>query len=593
MPARLIPRWIWCAAVLVVGAQAAAIVLGLSGALQGPARNIIPQTLFGGAIALVALAGYLLRYHSESFPPAPARLGVVLLTLLALALTGLYVLRVYPQITLPYDLASWSEPMFLMDIIKWRTGASLYLPPDDSNSATYTFAAPALTYFLAWLFGQPTSIQFYRLLQQLYLILAALFAASATWHLLRLAAPERFSRLSRLWLAFFALASFLFATNARTNFHNIFLHNDPLGVLATAIAFWLMMKHAVTRDPRWLWPMAVMPALAFLVKQYLAIWAVVYTVYLWLDGGYSLRRVVVFGAACFAGLGLTVAVCYAIWGSFFLYWVFEIMGSHIVSFKWLPDRFADGAWYVALGLVGGIILLRGNGFSRWLGAWIGWICMVLGGIYTGGITYSPTHLGPATIVGGCFFLAAVATLWPDEEAASESPARQWLQVGVGLLLALTTFAALGFTRRPETVVSPDLSRYVGEIEREFKDLPPERVLLYKGEWIYLRHNILMKDRAAPLGTHRSPHYGLIDRLRKQEYARILMHSRFLNKGNLAYTRAKRTGIRQELLAHYRPVRRIAPVQGMENWPYYELMMTEVTVLEPIPPPLPNQVGGNP
>ncbi len=175
-----IPKWIRVAALLIVLGQAGALGLVLAGKLHGPARNLGLQAVLGGATVLVALAGYLLRYHSEIFRSSPSRIGLPLLTLLALALTGLYAVRVYQLLTLPYDLASWTETFFITDIIKLRTGTSLYLPPDDSNSSVYTPGAPAVSYFLAWVFGRTASIPFYSLLQQFYLVLAAIAAAAAT-----------------------------------------------------------------------------------------------------------------------------------------------------------------------------------------------------------------------------------------------------------------------------------------------------------------------------------------------------------------------------------------------------------------------------
>jgi hypothetical protein len=566
--------------VLVVAAEAGAFVLLGTGKLQGPARNLVPVAVLGGLLALVVLAVHLLRYHAEAIRPIPARLGVVLLTAMALALTGLYLLRVRSLLMLPYDVGNWSEPIFILDIIKFRIGARLYLSPEDSNSNPYTFAAPALTYFLAWVLRHPASIPVYRLIQQFYLALAALLAAAATWQLVRLVAPERFSKLSRLWFVFFALASFLFATNSETTMFNVYLHNEPLALLASALAFWLMVRHAVTRDPRLLWAMTVMPALAFLVKQYLAIWAVVYIVYLWFDGSIPVRRVIAFATGCLLAIGMTIGLCLAVWGKHFLYWVFQVQSRFVISFSWLSAGFVGAGWYLALGFLAAWVLLRGQRLHRLLGIWVGWIVLVLAGIYLVGSAPYTIYLGSASMVAWSFFLAALAKCWLDEEAHAEPPMQRWVHVGLGFLFVMAVFAGLGHPGKPQWKISPDLSRYVQEIEGEFDGLPADRVLLDLGDWIYLRQNVLMKDRLPILVTPRDPRFGLMDRVRKQEYARILVHN--MPDGGYLYDFGEDRGIRKGLLAHYREVRRINHVQGMESWPWASISLSDVSVLEPIP-----------
>ncbi len=531
-------------------------------------------------MALCVLAAYVIRFHPGQFRSAPARLGIVVLTIFALGLCGLYFLRYRPILTLPYDLGGWSESFFMTDIIKWRTGTPLYTIPEDSNSGAYTPGAPALSYFLARLLGRADSIRTYRLLLQMYLAFAALFAGAAAWNLLRIADPERFARVSRWWLPFFVFTLFLVATNEETNAFNIYLHNDPLSVLVSMIAFWVLTQFACSQNTRWLAAMAVLPALGFLVKQYLAVFAAVYVVYLWLDGKSSLRRVVTFGAATFAILGGTVAAGFFIWGDSYRYWVLELMSSHIVSFSKLNERFADAGWFVLLGLFGGLVLLRGERFSRLIPLWTGWLVMTLGGIYTSGVTFSPTHLGPASMVGASFALVALVTLWPSSEARDASFAQQWLQVVAGMLAVLAIFAGMGFTRAPRLTVEPDLHRYVREIEHEFEGLPADRVLLDMGEWVYLRENVAMKDRMAVLNTHRKPHYGLLDRIHRQEYARILIHLQ--PDGEISYELDGNRGIARALMENYREVRRIPGIQGMQRWRYYSMAMSDIVVYEAVP-----------
>jgi hypothetical protein len=575
-----VSSWVKLAAILVVAAQVVSVLLWISGQLRGPQRNLVPQALLGGAIILLALAAHVWRDHPESVPAARPRVALALLILIALAMVGIYALNLLPVLRMNYDLASWSESYFITPIIKWRAGTPLYTEPRDSNSSVYTFIAPILTYFIASVLRHPISIALYRVILQGYLVLAALFAAVASWRLVRLALPERWPNLSRAWIVFFALASFLISVNRTTNAFNIYLHVDGLGVLATTIAFWLMTEHATTRNPRWLWLMAVMPSVAFLVKQYLAIWAAVYVVYLWLDDSGKLRRALAFAATAFGLLGVVVAACLLHWGWPFRYWILEVMGQQVVSFSQMFDRLVDSAWCLLLGLLGGAMLLRGKATRTLLGIWVGWVIMVVAGNYTGGITFVPTHLGPATVVGGCFFLAALVKVWPDESNTADA-AEQWFRAAVCIAVVVVVLSGLGYWAKQRLVLSADLARYTRAIDHEFDGLPPDRVLTDFGDWIYLRDNVVIKDRAAILPVHQDNRYiGMIDRLRNREYARILVRN--IN-GFMPWDADGRTGVREALLANYREVRRVRGVRGMDQWLYRDMLLSDVSVMEPIAP----------
>ena len=584
MTSQKIPGWVWLLAGLVLAGQAGVLGLRFNGVLQGPAKNLAPQALLGGAMVLAALVAWLLRFHSNQFPEVPARAGIIFLALFSLLLVVVYFRSMRGLLTMPYDLASWSEPMLVVDIIKLRTGAPLYLPPGDSNSNTYTFLAPAVTYALARLAGHPASIPAYRLIQQLFLALAAWFAALATLGLLRLANAEEALRRRHLWFPFFFFTAFLFATNDETGIFNIYLHNDPLALLVSTLAFWVLVKHVVTRSNRWFWLMAAMPAVGFLAKQYLALWAVVYVVCLWLDGEYPLRTVIKVAGACFGGVALAILACIAVWGQSFRYWVFQVMGGHVVYARFIGDRFGEAGWYIALGLAGGLVLVRGENFGRLLGIFAAALLLLLGGLYTSGITYHPSHLGPFTMVAACFFLAALAKLWPSGDTPSSgSRGQQWFQVVLGCAAVVAVFAALRFPEGRPNPVSPDLARYAHAIEQEFQGLPPGRVLLDSGDWIYLRENVVMTDRQAILVTHRDRRHlgGMIERARAKYYLRILIH--ILNDGRYSYDIGPGRGIERELQQGYREVRRIPHVQDVKSWIYGDLLMSDVAVLEPIPP----------
>ncbi len=579
---RAIPRWIRLAFAGIFLGEAAALPLLLFRHMSASHRNLVILAQLGAGALFVILCAYLLRFHPDVLRPVPSRIGIGLLIVLALGLVLLYVLRAWPYLTLPYDLASWSEPGFVSAIIKWRTGTPLYLSPDDSHSSPYPPGAPAVTYFFAWLLGHPTSIVCFRLIQQAYLIAAALFAASSTRQLVLLAAPERVATIPwRLWRLFFFLASLLFAAAPSTNSFNIFLHIDPLGLLTSSVSFWLLTSYSLSEDPRWLFPMAAMPGLAFLVKQYLVIWMGVYLLYLWLQGNLPWRKIADFAAASFAVLAATLAACFAAWGSAFRFWVFEIFSRHEVSWRQIGNRFADGSACILLGVLGGFVLIRGANFYRLLGIWIGWLVMLFGALYSAGITFHPTHFGPATIVAGCFLLAGLAVLWPapEDDIESRRP-QQWMQLSSALLAVFLIFVALDATRLPARQNLADLYRYVGEIEREVAGLPSGRALIDSGEWINLRQGVVMKDRSdgVLVVALEAPFSGLVQRVREQAYDRILV--RQLRDSSFSYDSDRAGRVKKELLANYHEVRRISAVRGLDAWLYHALMLADLIVLEP-------------
>ncbi len=574
-----IPSWLkilaWCSLVAVIGV----LLLWGSGRLQDTRRNLVPQVIIAAAIVFVLAGAYVLKFAPDRIWAAPSRAGIVVFGLTALVLVAIYFRHALPFITLPYDLASWSEGFFISDIIKWRTGARLYLLPADSNSPVYTPVAPALTYFLARVFHHPASIVAYRIIQQAFLVLASGFLAAATWQLVRLAVPGRTPRVSKMWMFVLLPACFLFATNRTTNAFSLYLHVDALGILVTALGFWLLVKYARAENSHWLWPMALLPSLAFMVKQYLAVLAVVYVGYLWLERKDSFRRTFLFAIATFGALALTVGISLATWGSPFRYWVLSVMGEQIVSPLQVLDRLNDAALALLPGLLGGAVLLGRSNSRKLIGVVVGWVIMVLAACYTSGITYVPTHLGPATVVGGCIFLAALVTLWPEPQSLRD-PAEQWVRLGACLTIGALVLTGMGYYADSATPVSPDFYRYVAEIEHEFDGLPTDRVLTDFGDWVYLQRNVLMKDRAAILPVHYQPQYfGMIPRLQQRQYCRILVRN--VSGAVFPWDPGGRTGIRKVLLQNYHEVKRIRGVAGMYDWLYHDMLLSDVQVFEPV------------
>jgi hypothetical protein len=131
-------------------------------------------------------------------------------------------------------------------------------------------------------------------------------------------------------------------------------------------------------------------------------------------------------------------------------------------------------------------------------------------------------------------------------------------------------------------------RHVAAIEREMTDLDPARVLLDVGNWVYLPHNYLARDRAISLADQ--PLIGMYDnfepllrRIRMKGYEKILVHD-FDNEWFLYDwpTWRRSSGVRQALRDNY-VVARVIPPMGPETefWPAIQFR-GPVSVLVPKP-----------
>jgi hypothetical protein len=378
-------------------------------------------------------------------------------------------------------------------------------------------------------------------------------------------------------MLFWAPFLYLFSTNPATNVYTHVLYSDGLGLAANAIAIWLLVMHLTTQNDRWLWPMAVVPALGFLAKQKEAIWLGLYVVYLLLAVRVPLRRVLGLAAAGALMLGLATGLCYALWGQPFWFWNFQVLSRLHVSLKELLDQVQDGGLFLMPGLVGGLLLLRGEWLPKLAPAWVCWVLHMIVSIYTSGIAFRPAHFGPSTMFGVMWLLVGLATLWPEkhEQAPAVSRARGWLMTAAVPLVMFFYMMATGLLRL-EPSVPPGMERYLTEIEREFEGLPRDRVLLDTGSWVYLHQNIVMKDRESPLGTlwgtGASDYQATLDRFRSRYYARILARK------NMFFFRDQR--LRTALLESYAEVRTIpGPGVPKAGW-LYAALLSDVAVLEP-------------
>lgn len=571
-----------CAALAGVGLivlSAAGFALGwndVGGLRYG--SNIVPFTLFAGICALFLAGAVILLRVPEILPGTHGLFAILLLAILAFGFVAVELRNTAPLIRLPVDLVMGSESQFVDHVIRYRAGQPQYTPLDDANSSPYAPAPHLLTYWIAALAGGPTSIPAYRMVQQLYLLVAVLFGAFAARSLLLWIRPDR--RPANLWLLFWIPFLYLIANNPVTNTYSFSLYSDALGLAANAIALWLFVEHITSNDDRWLIPMAIIPALGFLAKQKEVVWIGLYVVYFLLIGRISQRRIQLFLAACVALVVLAVGSCYAIWGQPFWTWNFQVLSHLHISPQVVISQIGKAGWYILPGLIGGMLLLRGQNFSRLFPVWMCWLLHLCIATYTSGVAFRPTHLGASTFLGAVWFVVGLATLWP-ERTETESPqvrAFHWL---CAALVPFAVFASMlgADLPRPRVTISADFRRYISAIEKEFEGMPRDKVLMDTGSWVYLPQNIVMKDRLSPLGTlwgtGSSDLAATAARFRQHYYAKILWRTEKIVRRDALFLRA--------LEENYRQVRVIpAPVQAQKVW-IHPFVLNDVIVYEPIPP----------
>ena len=566
--------------VLLILIGAAGYVLGWNDA--GGVRyhsNIVPLCLFAGmGVLCLAAATASTRAKTVFKEPSPTMV-VGVLALISWTVVLLHAKRVVPIIGVRADVVMGSESQFIDHIIRFRAGEPQYTPPDDANTSAYTPGAPLLTYFIASAVRHPTSIPVYRLVQQLYLLLAVIFASLAARDLFRVTHPGR--PRSDVWLLLWIPFLYLISNNPHTNVYTHVLYSDALALSAEAVSFWLLVRHHTTGDDRWLVAMAAMPAIGFLAKQKQAIWAGLYLIYLVLSGRTSFRRVAAFSVAAFGLLGITVGICYAAWGAPFYFWTFEALSRLHVSVREVLEQILESGWYTSLGLVGGLLVLRGELTRKLLPLWICWVVETLAGMYTSGIAFRPAHLGPATLVGAVWFLVGLSALWPAApgEHATPDGATSWWRTAT-LAAVLGIFASSGVVRISGSPPGR-LERYLRDIEKEFNGLPRDRVLLDTGSWVYLPGNVVMKDRESPLGTLWGSGTGDFaaptERIRQRYYQKIM-----LRKAGPGQYQFRVPRMYEALLENYRQVR-VIPSPGIPDGWLYPPLLYDVSVYQPIEP----------
>jgi hypothetical protein len=544
------------------------------------------RVMRAGVLALMAVplaATVFLLWWRER--PTVESVACSVLFAAMVVLLGLDLYWMWGQVRVPADILIWSESEFVNDIIKLRTGYPLFSAQANNESFNYNPGSQALTWLIARLLGQGGSIPFYRAIQVGYTFLATVLALLSARRLMRLAGVD-LRRRGAAWASAIGLpALFLVATNPQSNPFAQDLHNDALALLVCALGFWLLLVYVERRDLRVLAAITLIPAIGFSVKQSLLIWGPIYFLFLVaFDVPRSWKRAVAFGAGSAAVVGGLLLAANALWGEDYWYWTMTVLGSHGVSPLRAVSHAIDLWIYWAFGVSAGLILLRGPRARMLIGPYLVWLFLLGTETYTSGIAWMLNHTGPGCLLAACWFLAAMARLGADLPLTTPRFERVVRAVGAAGL-ALLVLGGLGLARVPLPSVSPDVERYVSQIEAEFAGEPVDRVLLDAGSWIYARSDVVMKDRASNIGergySRTADFSGILGRIRRHEYRKILL--RDYHEGDLWYDHeiwSVSSGIRAALNENYREVRTIPAVRSSVPGEPVRYLFHAVSVLEP-------------
>jgi hypothetical protein len=572
--------------VIVAAVALALFIHALQSAVRQPERAVMLIGLVFVSILAAAPGVYLVRRGRKAEPETAA---LCFLGACSVLLLAIYFFWVSWFVFFPADILIWSENDFLNDIVKFSVGYPLYSPVANLDSSHYPPGAQLLTYLLAKLTGQLGSVPAYRMIQLTFTALAAFFATLCCRRILQKAWPESTAADSWIWNGFWYSALFLMAANSITNRFAHNLHGDALAQLITMVAYYLMLRYMDDRSTAVLIAMALTVTAGFLAKQSLLIWGVWYVAFLLLWGR-SLKRTLLFLSVAAAAFGLAVGLCYAAWGAPFYFWVFQELSKQPVSPLRAFQHMLDSWPYFAVGLLGGVVLLRRTKPNGLTGLWLIWIGLITLESYTSGIEWMHNHIGPGCLMAGIWFLAALASLWrrPDAVSPDAGLTQRWIRMGAVSAIVALTFSGLGMVRIPLRPVSDDAYRYVNDIENEFRGMPPGKVLLDTGTWIYARDGVVMGDRASITGMLAMSRLyafdGFLSRIAAKRYSRILVHG--LHAKDCWYENSlwpHPGGIRQALLDNYREVRQIPAAQGpkdVNNWAEDPHLFDEIAVLEP-------------
>lgn len=515
--------------------------------------------------------------------------ALVLCCLLAIGLSAFFLLVIKPLVFLPADLLMWEENDFVGNMIKFNIGAPLYTNPSDSNSMIYNSAAFLVTYAIAWVIGQTKSIAAFRLIQLGFVVCAAIIATICTKKLNRLAFPGQKTDYAKTWTVFTFFALFLAATAPDTNKFVYVLHVDALSLLVSVFSFWMMLRYAENENLKNLLLMAICPAIGFLTKQFLISWIGVMFIFLLIQHPKNFKRISIFLGLSGLIVALAYGMCYLIWGDNYIFWVFEVMGGtrkqivfspdgHSISLSRGVDHFLRIWLEIFVGVIGIWLLTRKGDIRRFGALAVAWFVLIGSEAFSSGAGWSVLyHFGPGVVIGGIFMFSALPKFW---EAKLENDGylifKKYAHAFVMIAAVISIFTAwkvmpTGDKNEARYIrsiqLSPDVYRYIADIEKEFEGLPTEKVLLGVGSWIYLRDDVLQKDRAVSLADQ--PYSGnyknfdvTVGRIRNKTYRKILVQDFdtpfFLYEW---HDWAKPSGFKNALIENYIEVKRIEAPEG--------------------------------
>ncbi len=564
----------------------AALLLAAGLAFVFTAMDVRASVLAAGMLVILMPAGYCLVLRRAV---RADRLLLVTLATVCILLAAGYFHWVTPWVKLPADIWIWSESDYVNDIVKFRAGYPLYTPDVNNESFIYPPGSQLLTYFLAGLSLNPTSIPAYRFIHILYAIGAAFMAFLCLRRVLTIAGLKR-GPVGVAWGAFAITAMFLLATNTKANWFVHLLHNDSLAQLVTVTAFYLLLCYVEKRSVLLLLCMAALPAAGFFVKQSVVIWGGIYTGYLIVfDRPRSWKRIAGFTVGWTGVLAAAMGVCWLLWGETFFFWTFTVISRHSVSIRRALEHGVEVWPFFLVGFAGAFLLIRSANWLRLAGPWLIWLAIFVTEIYTSGLGWMMNHIGPGSLLAGVWGIAAIAAAWPVWRDADLWPLqpRRMIRVGLVFSAVVVCLFGLGTVSFGYQTYPQQASRYIKDIEKEFEGQDPGKVLLDAGSWIYMNHGIVMKDRVIGIGDRANggigDFSGIRGRIKQHTYSKILVRN--LHKPDFwydYYSWKRSSGIRQALLENYREVRTISSAlpEGFVDRGGTSVLLSTISVLVP-------------
>ncbi len=539
---------------------------------------------------IVATVGGLAWWRfavSSSSAPVAVR-SLIVMVAVTIALSSIYHLFAY--LAIPADILSFAESPFVNEIIKARQGLPPFLDPLDNNSMPYTPGAPLLTHAIASMLGYGDSIPVYRYVQFGYVLLAVLVAAHMC-HLLALQVLKAEDYTHRgLWFLLWAALLSLVATEENINQYTFTLHNDGLALLVSMAGFWLIARDSLKRSHWTTLAMILLPAVGFMFKQNLLMWLGLFAIYRFFSGAYNWKEQVVMLVTTVLVFLALLGSLYLLWGDNFVQWVFVSLGVKEISLLRIVMHLFNAGLYIGLGLVATwVFLLTLPVVKAFLPIWLCWATMLCLELYTSGVAWPPTHLGPGILSATALFLVALVRIWPQYSAGLARYRHYAREAVIGLALVCLLGSA-GHVRPPLDPVPEGVARQIAAVENEFVGMDPARVLMDDGSWIYLRENIVMRDRSTPVAVRAGKNQSEInhrllgatlERIRSRQYDKIIARHLDGDDWQTWYDFQDRgTGVKQAILDNYRVVRRIPAVTGISNRFWMAGLTAEIWVFVP-------------